>query len=100
MTTEVELARAAVDDLAHLTVVLSLPSDTTQRVRASLEPLREFPRLGPVLSGRWAGTRFVLGPWRWMLIVYEYDQDADRVVVLTIQDSRSSSAATSESPTR
>lgn len=95
MTTQVELARAAVEDLERLTAVLSLPSDTKTRVRATLEPLREFPRLGPELSGRWAGMRFVLGPWRWMLIVYEYDPDADRVVVLTIQDSRSSSAGTS-----
>lgn len=96
MTTQVELARAAVEDLERLTAVLTLPSDTTARVRAALEPLREFPRLGPELSGRWVGTRFVLGPWRWMLIVYEYDEDADRVVVLTIQDSRSSSAATGQ----
>lgn len=98
MTTQVEVARTAVEDLERLTSVLSLPSDTRARVRAALEPLREFPRLGPELSGRWAGTRFVLGPWRWMLIVYEYDQDAERVVVLTIQDSRSSSTATGRRP--
>jgi hypothetical protein len=30
-----------------------------------------------------------------MLIVHEYDENADRVVVLTIQDARSWSAATS-----
>lgn len=94
MTTQVEVARAAVEDLERLTAVLSLPRDTVERVRAAIEPLREFPRLGPELSGRWAGTRFVRGPWRWMLVVYEYDEDADRVVVLTIQDSRASSAAT------
>jgi plasmid stabilization system protein ParE len=96
VTTRVEVARAALEDLTRLTAVLSLPNDTGERVRAALEPLADFPRLGPELSGRWRGTRFVLGPWRWMLIVYEYDEDADRVVVLTIQDSRSSSAATSE----
>lgn len=39
--------------------------------------------------------RFVLRPWRWMLIVHEYDAHADRVVVPTIQDSRSSSTVTS-----
>jgi hypothetical protein len=37
----------------------------------------------------------VLGPWRWMLLVYEHIESEDRVVVLTIQDARSSSAATS-----
>ena len=40
--------------------------------------------------------RFLLGPWRWMLLVYEYDQDNDRATVLTIQDAGSSTAATSE----
>lgn len=91
----VELARAAIEDLERLIVVLSLPSDTRDHVRSSLAPLAEFPRLGPELTGRWSGMRFLLGPWRWMLLVYEHDEDADRVVVLTIQDARSSSAATS-----
>ncbi|MDX1511803.1 MAG: hypothetical protein R3249_10680 [Nitriliruptorales bacterium] len=89
----VELARAAVEDLDRLTAVLSLPADTRKRVRRSLLPLVEFPRLGTELTGRWAGTRFVLGPWRWMLIVYEYDEAEDRVIVLTIQDARFSSRA-------
>lgn len=92
----VGLARAAVEDLDRLIAVLSLPSDTRHRVRRSLTPLAEFPRLGPELTGRWTGMRFLLGPWRWMLLVYEYDQDADRVTVLTVQDARSSTAATSE----
>lgn len=39
--------------------------------------------------------RFVLGPWRWMLIVYAYDEVEDTVAVVTIQDGRSSTAATS-----
>lgn len=92
----VELARVAVEDLERLIAVLSLPADTRERVRRSLEPLGEFPRLGPELTGRWQGTRFVLGPWRWMLVVYEHIESEDRVVVLTIQDARASSAATSK----
>ena len=92
----VELARAAVEDLDRLIAVLSLPADTRSRVRRSLAPLAEFPLLGSELTGRWTGMRFLLGPWRWMLLVYEYDQDDDRVTVLTIQDARSSIAATSE----
>jgi plasmid stabilization system protein ParE len=92
----VELAAAAVQDLARLITTLTLPSDTRQRVRASLAPLRRFPRLGAELSGRWSGLRFVLGPWRWMLIVYEFDETADRVVVVTIQDARSSQAPTAQ----
>jgi plasmid stabilization system protein ParE len=91
----VELAHVAVEDLDRLIAVLSLPIDTRERVRRSLEPLGEFPRLGPELTGRWQGTRFVLGPWRWMLLVYVHIESEDRVVVLTIQDARSSSAATS-----
>jgi plasmid stabilization system protein ParE len=91
----VELTKAAVEDLDRLIAVLSLPTDTRDRVRRSLEPLAAFPRLGPELVGRWQGLRFLLGPWRWMLLVYEYNEDEDRVVILTIQDARSTSAATS-----
>lgn len=93
---QVELARVAVEDLDRLVRVVSLPADTRDRVRAVLAPLVEFPRLGQELTGRWEGLRFVLGPWRWMLLVYEYLEDEDRVVVLTTQDTRSSSAVTSE----
>jgi len=90
----VELATAAVEDLAALVATLSLPSDTRRRVQAALAPLRQFPRLGPELDGQWSGLRFLLGPWRWMLIVYLVDEPSDRVVVVTIQDARSSRSAT------
>ncbi len=92
----VEFARVAVEDLDRLIAVLSLPADTRARVRASLEPLVRLPRLGPALSGRWNGSRFILGPWRWMLIVYEYRESDDRVIVLTIHDAHSSSAVTND----
>jgi hypothetical protein len=49
--------------------------------------------LGPQLEGRWSEFRFVLGPWRWMVVVYAYLEDEDRIVVVTIQDGRSSAAA-------
>ena len=91
----VEFARAAVEDLDRLIAVLTLPAATRERVRSCLQPLRELPRLGSELTGRWHGLRFLIGPWRWMLLVYEYHPDTDRVVILTIQDARSSSAATS-----
>jgi hypothetical protein len=51
--------------------------------------------MGPALSGRWEGYRFLLGPWRWMLLVYVFIEPNDRVVVVTIQDARSSTGATS-----
>lgn len=85
----VEIARAAVEDLDRLIASLSLPADTRERVRTSLSPLARFPALGVELAGRWQGMRFVLGPWRWMLLVYDHLEAEDRVVVVTIQDARS-----------
>lgn len=86
-----ESARA---DLLRMTRTHSLPDSTNDRVRASLAVLADFPQLGPMLTGKWAGFRFVLGPWPWMLLVYVWDRDADIVAVVTIQDSRSGSAPT------
>jgi plasmid stabilization system protein ParE len=86
-----EALAAALD---RLIVTHSLPADTKQRFRRSLEPLGAFPRLGRELEGGgYDGLRFVLGPWRWMLVVYEHDAANDRVGVLTVQDARSSTAA-------
>ena len=50
--------------------------------------------MGPALNGRWEGFRFLLGPWRWLLLVYVVIESEDRIVVVTIQDARSSTAAT------
>lgn len=90
----VELARAAVGDLDEMIISHSLPADTRARVGRSLRPLEIAPRMGPELEGQWVGFRFILGPWRWLLLVYEFLEEEDRVVVVTIQDARSSSAAT------
>jgi hypothetical protein len=91
---KVELAAAAIEDLDRLIITLTLPADTRDRVRRSLVALRRFPRLGPELGGRWSALRFILGPWRWMLIVYRFNEPGERVTVVTIQDARSSRAAT------
>lgn len=88
------VAPAAADDLARIIATHSLPADTTARVRRSIEPLGQFPLLGAPLVGRWRDYRFILGPWRWMLIVYAYDPGTDIVAILTIQDGRTSAAAT------
>lgn len=90
----VELATAAVEDLERLIRSHSLPDDTRARVQRSLRPLEIFPTIGPALAGRWEGFRFLLGPWRWMLLVYLVIEPEDRIVVITIQDGRSSTAAT------
>ena len=90
----VELARAAVEDLDALIRTHSLPADTGARVARSLRALARFPLMGPALAGRWQGFRVLLGPWRWMLLVYVVLEDEDRVVVVSIQDARSSTSAT------
>ena len=94
----VELAAAAVADLDTLIRTHSLPADTRARVARSLSPLTRFPLMGPELGGRWHGFRFLLGPWRWLLLIYIVLEREDRVVVVTIQDARSSSAATGARP--
>jgi len=90
----VELSAVAVDDIARLRITHRLPADTNERIRRSLRALALFPRLGASLdAGGWEGFRFLLGPWRWMAIVYEYREPDDLVVIVTVQDARSSSAA-------
>lgn len=91
---EVRLTAAAVEDLRELISTHELPPNTPQRIARRLRALGRFPKLGPALSGRWTGTRYVLGPWSWLLIVYEYDESTDAVIVLTMQDARRA-----ESPT-
>ena len=90
----VVVSEPAVASLDHLIVTLSLPATTRARVRASLDPLASFPLMGSKLGGRWQGFRFILGPWPWMILVYEYDETKNEVGVVTIQDSRSARAAT------
>jgi len=90
----IEFSTAAVEDLVQLESTHSLSRDTRDRVRRSVRALARFPRLGRLLEGGgWDGLRFVLGPWRWMVIVYQHDEAADRVVVVTVQDGRASTAA-------
>jgi plasmid stabilization system protein ParE len=85
----------AASDHDRLITTHSLPEDTVARFKRSVESLARFPMLGAPLHGRWTDYRFVLGPWRWMLVVYVYDETRDRVAIVTIQDSRNSRAATS-----
>jgi plasmid stabilization system protein ParE len=91
--TPVVVTRAAAEDLGRLIVTHSLPADTPERLRRSLRSLDRFPQAGGRLADPWADLRFVLGPWRWMVIVYFYDEAADEVTVITVQDGRSTRAA-------
>lgn len=85
----VELASVAVEDLDRLVRTHSLPADTRERVVHSLRVLERFPLIGPALDGRWEGFRFLLGPWRWLLLIYVFVEAEDRVVIVTVQDARS-----------
>ncbi|MGH2466858.1 MAG: type II toxin-antitoxin system RelE/ParE family toxin [Candidatus Limnocylindrales bacterium] len=91
----VPITPTAQRNLVRLIETHTLPSTTIDRFRRSLEPLRSFPLLGAPLEGRWVGFRFVLGPWRWMIVVYRYDAPTDEVQVVTVKDARSARAATS-----
>lgn len=88
-----EISAAALEDLERLIASHSLPADTRERARRSLGHLERFPLLGPALSGRWEGFRFLLGPWRWLIMVYVYVEEDDRVVVVTVHDGRAAATA-------
>lgn len=91
---QVRLSVDAVKDLDRMILTHSLPADTRDRVRRSLRVLEQFPRIGRQLEDRWKPLRFILGPWRWMLILYSYEEPDDLVLVVAFQDARSSAAAT------
>lgn len=92
----VVVAPAAREDLERLIRTHSLPPDTKARVTRSLRRLERFPFLGRRLeTGRWSGYRFVLGPWRWLIVLYKYDEESETVMIASFEDGRSSSAATS-----
>lgn len=84
-------ARSDVDEaIANL----GLPRDAWARVAASLRLLEDFPLAGRKLEGRWHETRFVLGPWPWMILVYLHEPEEDVVYLVGVHDARSSTAAT------
>jgi plasmid stabilization system protein ParE len=90
----VELSRAATERLDRMIVTHSLPANTRARVQRSLRALERLPLIGRNLDERWGDLRFIVGPWRWLLIVYAYEEAGDRVLVVAIQDARSSTAVT------
>lgn len=92
----VVVAASAQADLYSLILTHSLPPSTAIRVRTAIRPLSVFPALGPALGGRWRRFRFILGPWPWMIVVYQYDEASDRVSVVAIQDSRFARSATAQ----
>jgi mRNA-degrading endonuclease RelE of RelBE toxin-antitoxin system len=94
---EVLVAPAAREDLQRLIRTHSLPPNTTDRVKRSLRRLEKFPVLGRAIEeGRWSGYRFILGPWRWLIILYQYDPNNNTVMVSSFEDGRSSAVATGD----
>jgi plasmid stabilization system protein ParE len=88
-----EWSHAARDSLDRMIQTHSLPADTPARVEHSLRHLRRFPLMGSQIGRPTGETRFLLGPWRWMIIVYAYFEAGDRVVVVAAEDGRSSTAS-------
>ena len=77
------------DELDHLIETHSLPADAWRRVGRSIELLARFPRVGKKLKRPGRDVRYVIGPWRWMVVVYSYDELNNVVSVITIEDGRS-----------
>src|SRR3954447_2261750 len=84
----------AVEDLRGLSAALGLPDSTLRRVQASSRILERVPLAGRALGGRWAGVRFLIGPWPWMILLYIYDGEDDVAHVVAVHDGRSSTSAT------
>jgi hypothetical protein len=91
----VVVAQRARSDLSQLITSRQLPADTRERVRRSLSQLETFPLAGRTLMGGWRAFRLVLGPWPWMLIIYQYDETTDIVTAFAVHEARTGSAATS-----
>ena len=91
--TRVLVAPSAWAGLRDLVRTHNLPEDVERRVKHSLEPLARFPRLGREIdAGRWAGFRFLIGPWPWLILVYRYDEEIDTAMVVLIVDGRTAAA--------
>lgn len=91
----VVVAQRAMSDLSDPIATRQLPADTRERVRRSLSQLETFPLSGRRLVGRWRAFRLLIGPWPWMLLIYQYDETTDTVTILAVHDARTRSAATS-----
>jgi len=92
--TKVIVTRRATTELDRLIRTHSLPESTRTRVREAIRPLGSYPLLGVQAGPAERGARYILGPWRWMLIVYWFDADIDRVDVLSIEDARRGDSVT------
>jgi hypothetical protein len=91
---QVVVAPRARRDIDEAISALNLPGDAWVRIGRLLRVLETFPFAGPELAGRWAPTRFVIGPWSWMILLYRYEKSSDLVHVVAMHDGRSAASAT------
>ena len=82
----VEITRRAAEQLDRLIVINQLPADTRPRRARSLSVLGQFPLAGRRLEGDWSEFRFWIGPWPWLLCVYEFIAERELVAVVAIHD--------------
>ena len=94
--TRIIITPTAQTDLERLIRSHRLTTSTAPRIQRSLAPLESFPEMGARLVGPWARFRFVIGPWRWMVLVYDHDPVEDIVWIVTIVDGRSAASPTSD----
>jgi plasmid stabilization system protein ParE len=81
-------------DVEEAIADLGLPADTWTRIGRSLRLLEDFPLAGRALEGNWSATRFLLGPWPWMILLYRHDEPSNRVFLVAAHDARSAMSAT------
>ena len=85
---QIVITAQARSDIEIAARTLELPPTYWVRIARSLRKLETFPLAGPQLQGRWAPNRLILGPWSWMILLYRYDEFADRVSVIAMHDAR------------
>lgn len=90
----VVVTQAAARDLRALIQTHRLPENTIERFGRSIRPLADFPELGAELGGAFAPWRFLLGPWRWMIVIYRFYPEPDLVAILAVVDGRTSTSPT------
>ena len=92
----VVVTQTAARDLRALMRTHRLPENTIERFRRSIRPLADFPELGGELGGAFAPWRFLLGPWRWMIVIYRFYPERDLVAILAVVDGRTSTSPTAQ----
>lgn len=90
---QIVVTEQAARDPDLLIEFLTLPESTGDRVRNRLVLLSRAPAAGKSLGPPFGAARWIVGPWKWMVIVYVFDASDDRVDVVAFQDGRSHAAA-------